>query len=88
MLAVLPWRYSYPSATATAVLQLSECYSWPNANCDHCQMEFVDMTLREYIDQTSLLAELPASQELWDIFGQLLIGIGYLHSKGLIHRCG
>lgn len=50
----------------------------------YIQMEFCEKrTLREAIESGDLIRDRP---RMWKLFRQLVEGISYFHSKGVIHR--
>lgn len=48
------------------------------------QMEYCENTLRHLIDHAELWRE---EQRCWKLFRQMLEGVDFIHSKGIIHRC-
>lgn len=49
------------------------------------QMEYCENTLRHLIDHGDLWKE---EQRCWRLFRQMLEGVEFIHSKGIIHRLG
>ena len=47
------------------------------------QMEYCENTLRHLIDHGELWRE---EQRCWRLFRQMLEGVDFIHSKGIIHR--
>jgi len=49
----------------------------------YIQMDFCERTLRDLIDE-DVMFENPTL--IWKIFGQILEGLIYIHSKAIVHR--